>query len=295
MQPLFAALCAAAAVSYPFIEARWYRINRLTVPVDRDVGRLSILHVSDTHHTGGRERLIRFLRSVPQRVGRPDIVIATGDLIEDDTGIEPITDALNALDARYGRFYVLGSHDYYQSRFQSYTKYFTGRAEAPPAKRADTELLERKLQDAGWISLTNRTAFIDTAGGRIRLAGVDDPYLKRDTDAHLQRTSGERFAIGLTHSPESVSRWMLAGFDLVLAGHTHAGQVRLPGIGALVTNSGLPAALAGGLHRIGPGWLHVSPGLGTGRFAPIRFNCRPEVTLLEIEGRSKGDSSKPHR
>lgn len=301
MQTPLAALCAVAAASYPFIEARWYRINRLRVPVERDIGRLSILHVSDMHHTGERERLVRFLRSVPQSVGRPDIVIATGDLIEDDSGIEPITDALNALDARYGRFYVLGSHDYYQSRFQSYTKYFSGKEDAPPVKRADTARLERKLHDAGWVSLMNRTEFIDTGGpdtagtdtgtgtdrtrpGRIRIAGVDDPYLRRDTDAHVQRSSDERFAIGLTHSPDSISRWMLAGFDLVLAGHTHAGQVRLPGIGALVTNSDLPSALAGGLHRIGAGWLHVSPGLGTGRFAPIRFNCRPEVTLLEIQG-----------
>lgn len=297
MQPLFAALCAAAAASYPFIEARWYRLNRLSVPVQRDIGRLSILHVSDTHHTGRRERLVRFLRSVPVHVGRPDIVIATGDLIEDDSGIEPITDALNSLDARYGRFYVLGSHDYFQSGFQSYTKYFSSKGDRPPVKRADTAFLERKLQESGWVSLANRTEFIDigaggTGGrgssesraGRIRIAGVDDPYLRRDTDAHIHRSSDELFAIGLTHSPDSISRWMLTGFDLVLAGHTHAGQVRLPGVGALVTNSGLPSALAGGLHRIGGGWLHVSPGLGTGRFAPIRFNCRPEVTLLEVGG-----------
>jgi predicted MPP superfamily phosphohydrolase len=275
-------------VSYPFIEARWYRVQRIHVPVDRDVGRLSILHVSDTHLTAGRALLIRFLRSLPHRVGRPDIVISTGDLIEDDSGIEPITDALNALSAHLGRFYVLGSHDYYQSRFQGYAKYFSARRAAPRARHADTELLEHRLQADGWVSLTNRTAFVDTPAGRIRLAGVDDPYLKRDTDAHLQRGADERFAIGLTHSPESLSRWMLTGFDLVLAGHTHGGQVRVPGLGALVTNSALPAALAGGLHPIGSGWLHVSPGLGTGRFAPFRFNCRPEVTLLEIEGASQG-------
>ncbi|MEA2517702.1 MAG: uncharacterized protein QOG16_1540, partial [Actinomycetota bacterium] len=89
-------------------------------------------------------------------------------------------------------------------------------------------------------------------------------------------------AIGLAHAPDVVSQWMLQGFDLVFTGHTHAGQVRVPGFGAVVTNSSLPTELAGGLHRVGSGWLHVSPGLGTGRFAPIRFNCRPEATLLEI-------------
>lgn len=285
MQPLIAALVAAGAASYPFIEARWYRLNRLTVPMERDVGRLSILHISDTHQTGSRARLVRFLRSLPGRLDRPDIVVSTGDLVEDDSGIEPITDALNALDARFGRFYVLGSHDYYQARFQSYAKYFTRRTNAPPVQRADTEQLESKLQAAGWVSLSNRSEVVATPYGDIRVAGVDDPYLQRDTDGHIARSSNERFAIGLTHAPDSISRWMLAGFDLVLAGHTHAGQVRLPGIGALVTNSELPSALAGGLHRIGPGWLHVSPGLGTSKFSPIRFNCRPEATLLQIEGR----------
>ena len=284
MQPLLAALVAAGAASYPFIEARWYRLNRLTVPTERAIGRLSVLHISDTHHTEDRTRLIRFLRSLPGRFDRPDIVVTTGDLIEDNSGIEPITEALNAIEARYGRFYVFGSHDYYQARFQSYTKYFTGRKNAPPVRRADTELLESKLQAAGWVSLSNRTEVLSTAHGDVRLAGVDDPYLQRDTDGHLARSPDERFAIGLTHAPDSISRWMLAGFDLVLAGHTHAGQVRVPGVGALVTNSELPSALAGGLHRIGPGWLHVSPGLGTSKFAPIRFNCRPEVTLLQIEG-----------
>ena len=282
MHPLFAALCAAGAVSYPFLEARWYRVHRVRVPIDRDLEPLSILHISDSHLTAGNKRLIQFLRGLPSAIERPDIIIATGDLIEDDSGIEPITEALNALRARGGRFYVLGSHDYYQSRFQSYSKYFSAKRVAPPATRANTALLERRLQDGGWVSLTNRSELYETARGRIRLAGVDDPYLGRDTHAHLRRGPDEMLTIGLTHSPESISRWMLAGFDLVLAGHTHAGQVRVPGIGAIVTNSDLPAALAGGLHRVGSGWLHVSPGLGTGRFAPIRFNCRPEVTLLEI-------------
>jgi predicted MPP superfamily phosphohydrolase len=85
------------------------------------------------------------------------------------------------------------------------------------------------------------------------------------------------------HAPDVVSEWFLTGFDLVLAGHTHGGQVRIPGIGALVTNCSLPTALAGGLHRIHGGWLHVSPGLGTGKYSPIRFACPPEATLLHLE------------
>jgi predicted MPP superfamily phosphohydrolase len=243
-----------------------------------------VLHISDTHLAAGDRALLRFLRRLPETIGEIDIIAATGDLIENNDGIEPLTTALNGLRANIARCYVLGSHDYYQPRFQSYLKYFSDRKSPVQAPRAETAELERRLQEAGWIALTNRTEIIDSAAGAIRLAGVDDPFLERHSTTHIARSAGEALAIGLAHSPDVVSEWLLNGFDLVLTGHTHAGQVRIPGIGALVTNSTLPAALAGGLHRVGEGWLHVSPGLGTGRFAPIRFNCRPEVTVIEIAG-----------
>jgi predicted MPP superfamily phosphohydrolase len=130
--------------------------------------------------------------------------------------------------------------------------------------------------------LTNRSTVVETEWGRLKLAGVDDPYLGRHDVRVIHRDDDDTFAIGLVHAPDVVSEWFLAGFDLVVAGHTHAGQVRVPLYGALVTNCSLPTGLAGGAHRIGNGWLHVSPGLGTGRFSPIRFDCRPEATVLEF-------------
>lgn len=284
MQPLLALLAAAGAVTYPFLEARWFRVKHLRVPLSRDVPRTTILHVSDTHMVARNRALTRFLASLPGRFEIPDLVLATGDLIEDNSGIAPISRALNDLPARWGRFYVLGSHDYYQSRFQSYSKYFTHKTPGAKAMQADTSTLERNLQSEGWVGLMNGTHHLETKAGTIRLSGVDDPYLGRHRTDHIDRARDEVLAIGLAHAPNVVSEWVLNGFDLVVCGHTHAGQVRVPGIGALVTNSSLPTALAGGSHRIGSSWLHVSPGLGTGRFAPIRFNCRPEVTLLEISG-----------
>ena len=282
MHPLIGLLGAAGLAGYPFIEARWFRIKHLSIRLGRDVPRMKILHVSDTHLVSANRALIRFLGSLPGRIGVPDLVFATGDLIDDNSGIEPVTRALNDLPARLGRFYVLGSHDYYQTRFQSFLKYFGPRRPPAQTHRADTDALEDSLGSSGWVSLTNTTHHISGPTGAIRVAGVDDPYLKRHETDHISRAHDEVLAIGATHCPDVVSPWMLNGFDLVLSGHTHGGQVRVPGIGALVTNSTLPTALAGGLHRIGSSWLHVSPGLGTGRFAPIRFNCRPEVTLLEL-------------
>jgi predicted MPP superfamily phosphohydrolase len=226
--------------------------------------------------------LKRWLEELPGQVGDiPDMVLATGDLIEDDSGIDDVVETLGALPAHYGRFYVLGSHDYYQSKFQAYTKYITGRRPVR-APKADTARLEAGLKEAGWTAVTNSTEVVETDGGRIRVVGVDDPYIHRDRTDHIDRKKGDALALGLVHAPDVVSDYALHGFDLVVAGHTHAGQVRLPGLGAIVTNCTLPSALAGGLSRVGDTWLHVSPGLGSGRFAPIRFNCRPEATLLSF-------------
>ncbi len=286
-------LAATAALgAYPFIEKRLYRVNELRVPLARrdangEVGArpVSVLHVSDMHIKQADTLLARFIGSIPDALARePDIVAATGDLIDDDSGIEPAVSLLGDFFPSAHRFYVLGSHDYFQSRFKSYAKYFTSRGRSPVgAPRADVARLEEGLQATGWTRVTNTSTVIDTHFGRLQVAGVDDPYLNRHRTGHIGRDAEVDIAIGLVHTPDVVSEWVLSGFDLVLAGHTHGGQVRVPGIGALVTNSALPNALAGGLTRIGDGWLHVSPGLGTGRFAPIRFNCRPEVTLLSLE------------
>ncbi len=244
--------------------------------------RLTLLHISDTHFLAGDDRLQRFLAGIPEELGaEPDLVIATGDLIEDDTGIDPAVQSLSGLAARHGRFYVLGSHDYYQSVFQAYSKYVTKKrpTRAPPA---DTDRLESGLGDTGWRPLTNATEFVESDVGRIRLAGVDDPYLDRHRTDHIERGPEDVLAIGAMHAPDVVSEFALAGFDLALAGHTHGGQVRPPLLGTVVTNCSLPRELGARFNRVGDTWLHVSPGLGTSPFSPIRFNCRPEATLLEL-------------
>jgi predicted MPP superfamily phosphohydrolase len=272
----------AALGAYALYEPHRYRLVTRALDVRRGAPRLDVLHLSDTHLGAGNRIRARWLSQLPERLGvMPDLVLATGDLIQDDSGIDPIVEVLAGLEARLGRFYVLGSHDYFQSKFQTYAKYWTGKRKltAPPA---DSDRLEEGLRAKGWLPLTNRTEFIAHEAGRIRLTGVDDPYLNRHRTEHLQMSEQDAYAIGLMHSPELVSEYALAGFDLILAGHTHAGQVRIPFAGAVVTNSSLPAALAGGAHRVGRSWLHMSPGLGHGRFSPIRFNARPEATLLRL-------------
>ncbi|MGH2730683.1 MAG: metallophosphoesterase [Actinomycetota bacterium] len=279
---LLAALAGAGLGIYALYEPRRFRLVTRDVEVGGRVPELSILHLSDFHMRAGSEPLQAFLARLPDQLATaPDLILATGDLIEDDGGIEPTVDALCSLEARLGRFYVLGSHDYYQSKFRFPPSYLSGPREPQRTRPADTARLETGLQDKGWVALTNRTEVVDVAEGTIRVAGVDDPFLDRHRTDHIGRVPTDVLAIGLTHAPDIVSEFLLAGFELVLAGHTHGGQLRLP-FGAPVTNCSLPSALAGGLHRIGDGWLHVSPGLGTSRFAPVRLGSRPEATLLRL-------------
>ncbi|MGH2808887.1 MAG: metallophosphoesterase [Actinomycetota bacterium] len=281
--PRLGAILTAGLAAYAFYEPFRFRVVTHDVPVRRGGPAPSILHVSDTHLNASDDRLYAFLKSLPERLGEtPDLVLATGDLIEGNSGITRIVDALAHLEARLGRFYILGSHDYYMSSGPSYSKYFRRSKKPSVALRTATAELENGLQEKGWIPLTNTTEHIEVAQGRIRLAGVDDPHLRRHRTGHIFRTAGDALAVGLVHAPDVVSEWALNGFDVVVAGHTHGGQVRLPGIGAVVTNCSLPAGLAAGLHRVGNTWLHVSPGLGNGLYSPIRFNCPPEATFLRL-------------
>ncbi|MBA2272876.1 MAG: metallophosphoesterase [Actinobacteria bacterium] len=293
MKLLPATLAAGTGLAaYSLAEPYWLKLIERSLVTGHQGPTLTTLHLSDPHLTGSDKRLKSWIGRLPDKLGKvPDLILGTGDFIDNDSGIEPLLEAFAPLDARLGKFYVLGSHDYFQAQFhiRSFKKYFTGDNRVTKAPGADTHRLEEGLQSQGWIPLTNRSETIDTASGTIRLSGVDDPYLKRHRTTHISRSTRDVLAIGLVHAPDVVSEYLLAGFDLVVGGHTHAGQVRVPFFGALVTNCNLPAALAGGLHRVGEGWLHVSPGLGQGRYTPIRFNCRPEATLLKLEPAVPGE------
>ena len=151
--------------------------------------------------------------------------------------------------------------------------------------------LRAAFSERGWLDATHRRHMLEAGGLRVAVAGVDDPHLRRD---RYDRISGPAdptadLRIGLTHSPEPrvLDRFAADGYDLVLAGHTHGGQLRVPGYGALVTNCGLDRSRARGASRWGARtWLHVSAGLGTSPYAPVRFACPPEASLLTLVPRS---------
>jgi predicted MPP superfamily phosphohydrolase len=167
--------------------------------------------------------------------------------------------------------------------------------ETPPLPWRD---LRDGFEKRGWVDLSNRRDTLEVAGTTIAFAGVDDPHLEYDDLAAVAGPADPTadLRVGVAHAPylRVLDQFAADGYDAIFAGHTHGGQLCLPGKGALVTNCDLDTGRAKGLHRHpadsspgtpGSSWLHVSAGLGTSPFAPVRFCCRPEATLLTLTAR----------
>jgi predicted MPP superfamily phosphohydrolase len=280
------AALGAAGFGWGVIEAHRYRVavHRLAV-LPPGAKPLRVLQVSDLHLRLSNTRLASFLAGLSEQ--RFDLVLATGDLIGEPRAVERCARLLGGLRGRLGRYYVLGSSDYYAPKFKNYLDYFTRRRRSPTRPNRTGEFLEI-LHEQGWKGLTNRTEHVVLKGTPTQLTGLDDPYLHRDDRSLLRRSPDAAFAWCVVHDPAPYADAARAGFDLVVAGHTHGGQVRLPFVGALVTNSDTPRHLALGASWVGNTLLFVSPGLGTGKYAPIRFRCPPEASVLELVPRGHG-------
>lgn len=296
--PLAAAAAGAGCLAWGAgIEVRRYTLRRATLPVlPRGADPVRVLHVTDTHLTPGQAGKIAWVRDLA-RLG-PDFVVNTGDTLAHPEAVPAAMDMLEPLFDFPGAF-VFGSNDYYAPRLKNPVRYLlpdTGRRVLGPTLPWDD--LRDGMAAAGWTHLTHRRAQVKIGPLEVELRGIDDSHLgfdryglvagPADADADLR--------LGLMHSPEprNLRAFSDDGFDLLLAGHTHGGQLRLPGYGALVTNCGLPPAFARGPFRVGdlaagrPGrtesgaHVHVSAGLGTSPYAPVRFACVPEATLLTL-------------
>ncbi len=296
---LAGSLAGTALTAYALAEARAYTLRRVTVPVlPPGSPDLRVLHLSDIHLTPGQKRKQEWLRRLAGL--DPDLVVDTGDNIAHHAAVPALLDALGPLVDRPGVF-VFGSNDYFSPTLRNPLRYVlpddgTRHTESPQLPWRD---LREELAGHGWVELTNTRATLEVRGLRIAFAGVDDPHLGYD---RLDEVAGPAdpdadLRLGVAHAPylRVLDRFVEDGYDAILAGHTHGGQVCVPGIGALTTNCDLEPDRARGLHRhpaaSAPGdpesaWLHVSAGLGTSPYARIRVACRPEATLLTLVARS---------
>ncbi|MBN9618577.1 MAG: metallophosphoesterase [Actinobacteria bacterium] len=271
------------------IERNAFTVRRWEVPVlDPGARPLRVLHVSDLHITPGQRRKQAWIRELARL--EPDLVVNTGDTLSALDGIPAVMHALEPLFAFPGVF-VPGNNDYYAPKLKSPTRYFQPRRPIRGGTPLPWPQLASAMAHAGWTDLTHVRAATPIAGQPVALAGTDDPHLRRaryeliegraETDAVVR--------IGVTHSPEPdlLRRFAGDGYDLVLAGHTHGGQVRVPFGPAIVTNCGIERTRARWVHRWDERmYFHVSAGLGTSPYSPVRFCCRPEATLLTLVPRS---------
>jgi predicted MPP superfamily phosphohydrolase len=293
-----AAAAGGAALAYgSLIERNLFGLREETLTI-LPPGRtpLKVLHLSDIHLVPGQARKQRWLRSLAA-IG-PDLVVNTGDNLSHKEAVPPLLEALAPLLQVPGVF-VPGSNDYYGPSAKNPLAYLAGPSRLSK-DHASRELPWRQMHEAfgraGWIDLSNRHQSLVVDGLRLDFTGVDDPHLKRDKYAGFPRgsvSSGEaaHLRVAVAHAPYQrvLDAFTAGGAELMLAGHTHGGQVCVPGYGALVSNCDLPTWRARGLtyweHAGRRVPLNVSAGIGTSRTAPVRFACRPEAVLLTLVAR----------
>jgi predicted MPP superfamily phosphohydrolase len=276
----------AAGIAYAtLIERNAFIMRETTMPVlTPGSSPLRVLHLSDFHMSPGQRRKQAWIRELAG--WEPDLVINTGDNLSHPKAVPSVVQALSDLLAVPGLF-VFGSNDYFSPKPKNPANYLfkpTHRVTGEPLPWQD---LRAAFTERGWLDMTHTRREIEVKGQLIAVAGVDDPHLSRDRYETIAgpASPAANLTLGLTHAPYTrvLDRFAADGYQLVLAGHTHGGQLCLPFKGALVTNCDLDASRAKGPSRWGANMqLHVSAGLGTSPYAPYRFCCRPEATLLTL-------------
>ncbi|QEH39107.1 putative metallophosphoesterase [Aquisphaera giovannonii] len=255
---------ATAGVIYPLAEARWCHVVRATVAVPNlppSFRGLTAALLADVHH--GPYTPMPFVQRVVETTNamRPDLILLAGDYItRSGRFIPPVMAALGGLRAPLGRFAVLGNHDHWEN----------------------TRLTRRELDRAGIARVDNAGVWLRRGDDRLRICGVGDLWTDRQRpDEALADATTDDAVIMLSHNPDYAEILRDRRVGLMLSGHTHGGQVYLPGYGAPVVPSRYGQKYLGGLVE-GPACrVFVSRGLGT-TGPPVRLASRPEIVLLTL-------------
>lgn len=221
------------------------------------LGELRILHLTDFHFTGipSREFYVRAIEQLRDR--EFDLVVFTGDLLDEPALVQWIPETLGQLKARFGCYYILGNHDW---------------------TVGDTEV--RSLFDAsGWTDLAGRAIDVPGADGKLAIGGSEAPWMGRQPAFRSTRESATR--ILLSHTPDNLQWARGQDVQLMLSGHNHGGQVILPVIGPVYSPSRYGVRYSGGDFFESPTLLHVCRGLGARH--PLRLNCRPEIATIVLQ------------
>lgn len=293
------AAAAATAVWSIVIERQLFTVRKHTVPVLSPGSEpIRVLHISDLHLAPWQHGKSEWVQSLLEL--QADLIINTGDNIGHPDALPLLRETLAPFVGVPGLF-VHGSNDKHAPYPKNPFKYFSGPSKAKrEIHQLDSDAMDDFFEnDLGWINLNNAAASLSVNGEIIHAIGVDDPHHNWDDPdaaaAALRLIQAESpdsppvATLGVAHAPyrRTLNGMVWDGADVIFAGHTHGGQVCLPGFGTLVANCDIPLEQAKGLSTWHGVPLNVSAGLGNSIYAPIRFACRPEVSLITLVARSE--------
>jgi predicted MPP superfamily phosphohydrolase len=266
-----------------FIERNLFAIKYDSVAILPKGSRpIRVLHISDIHLAPWQKRKQSWISKLAEL--KIDLVIDTGDNLGHREAMKPALECLAPLIKIPGVF-VNGSNDYYEPTAKNPFAYLSKPSSPSQKHRIDTETFTKGLE-TGWLNLNNRSGQLMVKGTRIGFIGLDDPHDQLADYTSIKEPKNVDVLIGVAHAPYLKVIEELGSSDIIFAGHTHGGQVCLPGGRAIVTNCDLPAKNARGLSgwetAKGYAFLNVCAGLGTSIFAPVRLFCRPEVRVLTL-------------
>lgn len=264
-----------------FIEPHWYRLRRIKLKNQKKIHKpISILHLSDIHFVKNPGSKRRFFQKLSML--NPDLIFLTGDIIDNNEGIDTAIQMISGLRARYGTFLVLGNHEYYDYRWLDNIRYHMGLGKTTVTRNNVARFIS-ELKKIGVHVLVNESMKLEVHGTPVFIGGTDDPITQKiDFERALHGLGPQSLNILLVHHLDALLKLSHHGVDLVFAGHTHGGQIRFPFFGPLVTETNLPRKYVEGLHDYKGMTVFVSRGLGSGRSLIIRFFCRPEAIFFEL-------------
>jgi len=255
----FILLLSYAFFIEPFrITTNHHIINETNGDQSFRVVQITDLHITERYNI---PQLIKVIDTVQEQ--NPDIIVFTGDLYDDYTKYQADDDvisALSSLHAPYGKYAVWGNHDYGGGAQRAY---------------------ERIMKESGFELLTNQSSVIEMYNRRIKISGLDDALLGQPDTSFLETNDTYAYHILLSHEPDIVDNMNINNIPLVLSGHSHGGQVYIPGFARQTTS--LAENYVAGFYDINNGQtkLYVSTGLGTTTI-PIRFLVPPEIAVFDI-------------